>query len=55
MYVDFYVCRRLFKNSWGDWRKDGHAFISIDDMKRLLKEDSEACLAVEHPIDSFVE
>jgi hypothetical protein len=37
-----------FKNSWGrSWGKNGSAFITIEDMARLLEDDGEACLAVE--------
>lgn len=36
------------KNSWGkEWGKDGHAYIHINDVERLLAEDGEACLALE--------
>jgi len=36
------------KNSWGrDWGSRGHAYISFEDMDRLIKEDGEACLALE--------
>lgn len=37
------------KNSWGrGWGKYGYAFISIDDLAGLLREDGgEACLAIE--------
>lgn len=38
------------KNSWGrDWGSRGHAYISFEDMDRLVKEDGEACLALEFP------
>lgn len=45
---------RLFriKNSWGrSWGKEGHAFISFEDLNSLISMDGEACLAVEqaHP------
>jgi hypothetical protein len=37
-----------FKNSWGrDWGKRGHAYISFEALDRLIKEDGEACLALE--------
>lgn len=42
--------RRLFrvKNSWGRrWGLEGRAWISFDDMERLIHEDGEICLAVE--------
>jgi len=36
------------KNSWGrNWGKKGFAYISFDDMSKLISEDGEACLAVE--------
>lgn len=34
-------------NSWGpDWGNNGQAYITYDDIARLLKEDGEACIAV---------
>ncbi|HEY0750392.1 MAG TPA: hypothetical protein VGD26_04520 [Chitinophagaceae bacterium] len=43
-----------FKNSWGNgkdsinnWGDNGHAWITIEDMDKLIKQDGEACLAVE--------
>jgi hypothetical protein len=37
------------KNSWGtSWGKNGHAFISFNDMNRLIKQNGEVCLAVEN-------
>ena len=37
------------KNSWGkNWGKGGHAFISFNDMTRLIKEQGEICLALEN-------
>lgn len=36
------------KNSWGRaWGRNGNAWLSFADLDRLLKEDGEACLAVE--------
>jgi hypothetical protein len=36
------------KNSWGKaWGKGGHAFISFNDMTRLIREQGEICLATE--------
>jgi len=36
------------KNSWGsEWGNNGRAFVTFDDMRRLLYEDGEACLAKE--------
>lgn len=36
------------KNSWGkDWGNGGMAWLSFEDLGRLLSEDGEACLAVE--------
>lgn len=36
------------KNSWGrHWGRRGHALLSFDDMARLLREDGEACIAME--------
>ncbi len=42
--------KRLFrlKNSWGrNWGLKGHAYISFDDMSRLIAEDGEICLGIE--------
>jgi hypothetical protein len=36
------------KNSWSqEWGANGHAWISISDMDKLIKDSGEACLAVE--------
>ena len=38
------------KNSWSrGWAKRGHAYLRIEDLDRLIREDGEACLAVEAP------
>lgn len=35
------------KNSWGrGWGNNGHAYISFEDLERLIKVDGEACIAV---------
>lgn len=34
------------KNSWGrSWANNGHAYMSIDDLDKLVKDQGEACLA----------
>lgn len=39
----------LLRNSWGRaWGKGGDAWISYDDFNRLLHEDGEACVLVNH-------
>jgi hypothetical protein len=36
------------KNSWGrDWGDNGHAWISIADLDKLIRDGGEACLAIE--------
>ena len=42
--------RELFrvKNSWGKaYGENGRCYVSLDDMRRLMKEDGEICLAIE--------
>lgn len=39
------------KNSWGrSWGNRGHAYISFDDVNRLLGEDGEAAIALENKL-----
>lgn len=40
------------KNSWGRlWSRNGYAYMSIEDLDKLIKEDGEACLAIEKKAD----
>lgn len=40
------------KNSWGrGWGHRGYAYISFDDMARLIREGGEACLALEKRLE----
>jgi C1A family cysteine protease len=37
----------LIQNSWGPWGADGTAWIAIDDMAALMREDGEAATPTE--------
>jgi len=37
----------LFRNSWGDWGQNGNFKMKTADVKRLLSESGDACLAAE--------
>jgi hypothetical protein len=46
--VDTKTKQFRIKNSWSkSWGNGGHAFISFNDMSRLIKENGEICLAIE--------
>jgi hypothetical protein len=45
------IDKKMFriKNSWGQrWGKNGFAYISFNDMNKLIKENGEICIAVEN-------
>lgn len=52
--VDTFTRKIRIKNSWGrDWGQDGHAWITIPYMEKLIRQRGEACIAVEFTDDQY--